>query len=188
VTRKQLVGVAGVTLAVALVGTRFFAAAAETAARGRANACRSLAPSALPPLLASGDPPDFELPDATGKTWSLRALRGRPVLLNFWATWCAPCIEEMPSMEELARRVGDDAVILAVSVDTEWDKVKRFFGGRGTRMSVLLDAPGEVPKKYGTTKYPESFLIDSGGKIRHYIVNTRNWNQAEAALCLESLR
>ena len=71
--------------------------------------------------------PDFELQDATGQKLSLRSLRGKPVLLNFWATWCAPCVEEMPSLENLAGRVGDSLHVVTVSVDEDWETVKKFF-------------------------------------------------------------
>lgn len=91
-------------------------------------------------------------------------------------------------MEDLAQRVEGRAVVLAVSVDKEWQAIKNHFGARGTAISVLLDKEGVVPKRYGTEKYPESFLIDSEGKIRHYFINKRNWGEAEAALCLDSVR
>lgn len=133
--------------------------------------------------------PDFEAKDASGKTWKLSQLRGKPVLLNFWATWCPPCVEEMPSMEELARRLGGRATVLAVSVDEGWDVVHKFFGSRGTPLSLLLDETKEIPKKlYGTEKYPETFLIDAEGRVRHHFVNTRKWDKAEAIFCVESVR
>jgi len=90
-------------------------------------------------------------------------------------------------MEDLARTVGDQAVVLAVSVDEDWDKLKKFFP-RGTPLSVLLDSSKDLPKRYGTEKYPETYLIDAQGQVRHYFVNTRKWGEPEAALCLESLR
>jgi cytochrome c biogenesis protein CcmG/thiol:disulfide interchange protein DsbE len=185
-TRRFWGGV-GVAAAIALVAWLFLDATANTAAATRFNACRSLTPDAVPLALQNREAPDFELPDASGKKWSLRSLRGRPVLLNFWATWCPPCIEEMPSMEDLARAIGDDAVVLAVSVDEDWDALRRFFP-RGTPLSLLLDLSKEIPKKYGTEKYPETYLIDAKGQVRHYFVNTRKWSSPEAAQCLESLR
>ncbi len=185
---RQLIGLGLVAMSMGLVATKFLAAAGHNARAARDNACAALNPDPLPALLQAKDPPDFELPDASGKMWSLRSLRGRPVLLNFWATWCPPCVEEMPSMEDLAQRVEGRAVVLAVSVDKEWQAIKNHFGARGTAISVLLDKEGVVPKRYGTEKYPESFLIDSEGKIRHYFINKRNWGEAEAALCLDSVR
>ncbi len=192
-TGRQLLGLGIVAVAMGIVATRFLEAASDNADKARVNACKALDPDPLPPQLRDQDAPDFELPDATGKTWSLRALRGRPVLLNFWFTTCPPCIEEVPSLEDLARRVGDNAVVLAVSVDegsggeVAWPAIKKFFP-RGTPLSVLLDSSKAVPKRYGTEKFPETYLIDAAGKVRHYFVNKKNWSLAEAALCLESLR
>lgn len=91
-------------------------------------------------------------------------------------------------MEQLAQRLGDRAVVLAVSVDESWDVVKGFFGARGTPLSLLLDVSKDVPKRYGTEKYPESFLIDSQGHVRQYFINKRKWDVGEALACIESAR
>jgi peroxiredoxin len=188
ISGRQLLGLGIVAISMGIVSTKFLRAAAENAEASRRNACQALAPNPLPALLQGREAPDFELPDASGKKWSLRSLRGQTVLLNFWATWCPPCVEEMPSMEDLARRIGDRAVILAVSVDKDWDAIKRHFGAHGTALSVLLDEEGNTPKLFGTEKYPESFLIDPTGKVRHFFVNKRDWGKAEAVLCLDSVR
>lgn len=185
--QRRLVALLIVAACAALVGTEFFRATSETADATRGNACRTMSPDPIPAALRNQDAPDFDLPDVTGRRWSLRSLRGRPVLLNFWATWCPPCVEEMPSLEDLARAVGDRAVVLAVSVDEDWDTLKRFFP-RGTPLSVLLDQSKALPKRYGTEKYPETYLIGADGQVRHYFINTRKWGEPEAAACLESLR
>jgi len=185
---RHLVPVALTAVAVAFVAVRFAAAAHDTLARTRGGACTALKPDPLPPFLANGPTPDFQLPDATGHTVSLSAQRGHPVLLNFWATWCPPCVEEVPSLEDLARRLdGTDLRLLAVSVDDDWGAVRRFFV-KGSAIGVLLDASHEVPKKFGTEKYPESFLIDAAGRVRYYFINKRDWSRPEAVACLESLR
>jgi peroxiredoxin len=186
-TGRQGLGLAIVTLTMGFVGVSFLRGAENTAEAGRTNACRAMRPDAIPAPLVGKEAPDFQLKDASGKVWSLKALRGRPVLLNFWATWCPPCVEEIPGMEELARRVGDRAVVLAVSVDEDWDTVKRFFP-RGTSLSVLLDTSKNVPKSYGTEKYPETFLIGADGQIKHAFISQRKWDAHEAALCLEGSR
>ena len=176
------------TAALAFIGARFFQATHEGLAKTRANACRALAPDPVPDFLRNRDAPDFTLPDASGKMISLHAQKGHPVLVNFWATWCPPCIEEVPSMEALARSIEKtDIRLLAVSVDENWDIVKRFFAG-GTKMGVLLDTTKEVPKSFGTEKFPETFLVDASGKVRHYFINKRDWSRPEAIACLESLR
>ena len=172
----------------AFMSVRFFQATHEGLEKARANACRALAPDPVPAFLLNREAPDFQLPDATGKMVSLSAQRGHPVLVNFWATWCPPCVEEVPAMEDLARRIEKtDIRMLAVSVDESWDIVKRFFAN-GTKMGVLLDVSKNVPKSFGTEKFPESFMVDASGKVRHYFINKRDWSKPEALACLESLR
>lgn len=185
---RRLIGVALTVGAIAVVAVQFFAATGEALERTRAAACRALKPDPIPASLVNVEAPDFELPDANGKMISLRSQRGHPVLLNFWATWCPPCTEEMPSLESLAAGLeGSDIRTLAVTVDEGWTEVRNFFV-RGTRLGVLLDASKEVPKRYTTEKYPETFFIDSKGHIRHYFINKRDWSKPEVIACLESLR
>ncbi len=185
---RRLAPVALTAVAMAFVAVRFLAATHDTLARTRGGACLALKPDPLPPVLAGAATPDFQLPDTSGHTVSLSAQRGHPVLLNFWATWCPPCVDEVPSLEDLARRIdGTDLRLLAVSVDDDWNAIRRFFV-KGSAMGVLLDTSHDVPKKFGTTQYPESFLIDAAGRVRYYFINKRDWSRPEAVACLESLR
>ena len=186
VDARRALTVAIVALATATLAVRFLAGAARTAAAARESACRALAPDPLAPKLR-GQAPDFELADAAGKQWSLRALRDRPVLVSFWATWCPPCVDEMPSLETLAHRLGDRATILAVSVDDSWDAIRKFFPS-GTALTVLLDPTRQVPASFGTSQFPESFLIDRSGHVRYAFINQRNWSIPEAADCIEDVR
>jgi peroxiredoxin len=184
---RGLIPVALTAAAIAFVAVRFMAGAHETLTRTRDGACQALDPAPVPAALAKGAP-DFELPDANGKMVSLRGQLGHPVLVNFWATWCQPCIDEVPSLEDLARKLkGTDLRFLAVSVDDSWEPIRRFFS-RGTDIGVLLDVKHDVPKSFGTEKYPESFMIDAQGRVRYYFINKRDWSRAEAVTCLESLR
>lgn len=183
---RRALAVAIVAVATATLAVRFFAGAAWTAAAARNSACGTLMPDPLAPKLR-GLAPDFDLADASGKKWSLHALRGRPVLVSFWATWCPPCVQEMPSLEALARRLGDRATILAVSVDENWEAIRKFFP-KGTPLTVLLDPSRAAPASYGTSQFPESFLIDPSGHVRYAFINQRDWSVPEAAACIEDLR
>jgi len=185
----QRVGPIVVTvLAMTFVAVRFVGGARDTLARTRDGACVALQPDPLPEALRNGATPDFQLPDAAGHTVSLSQQKGHPVLLNFWATWCPPCVDEVPSLEDLARRLkGTDIRMLAVSVDDEWDQIRRFFA-KGSDIGVLLDKSHDIPKKFGTEKFPETFMIDSAGRLRYYFINKRDWSRPEAVACLESLR
>jgi thiol-disulfide isomerase/thioredoxin len=185
--RRRLAVLVIVVPAVAFLTARFIHAAGNRARAMRSEACRALNPQKMVAgkVKPGDEAPDFNLKDAQGKPWSLKGLRGRPVLLNFWATWCPPCVEEMPSLENLSRRVGDRLQVVTVSLDEDWETVKKFFP-RGTGLSILLDVEKEVPKRYGTEKYPETFLIDSSGRLQQLFYQAK-WDSAEAALCLETL-
>jgi peroxiredoxin len=175
-------------LAIGFVTVRFFAAASSTLALTRENACRAFAPDPIPAALQGVEAPNFELPDANGKMVSLRAQKGHPVAVNFWATWCPPCVEEVPSFESFAAAIeGTDMRLLAVSVDDDWDAIRKFFV-KGTKIGVLLDKSHTIPKTFGTTQYPETYFLDSQGHVRYYFANSRNWSKPEAVACLESLR
>lgn len=129
--------------------------------------------------------PDFELPALDGGTVRLSQLRGKIVFLNFWATWCAPCREEMPSMERLNRELNDpELVMLAVSVDEGGEAaVREFLADLPHSYRVLLDASTATRRlgtrtgaSYGITGVPETFLIDRNGYIVEHIVGPRNWS------------
>jgi thiol-disulfide isomerase/thioredoxin len=186
--RGVLVAAALTVLAVGFIAVRFFAAASTTLAMTRENACRAFAPDPIPGALQNVEAPNFELPDAAGRKVSLRAQKGHPVAVNFWATWCPPCVEEVPSLESFAASLeGTDMRLLAVSVDDDWDAIRRFFV-KGTKIGVLLDQSHTIPKTFGTTQYPETYFLDGEGHVRYYFANSRNWSKPEAVACLESLR
>jgi peroxiredoxin len=157
--------------------------------RSHEAACEVLQPSLTNPQLGElpQAAPDFTLKDYAGREVRLSSLRGQVVLLNFWATWCNTCVVEMPSMELLARKLRDKPFrLLAVSVDDDRPTVRKFFA-RGTKLQVLLDSSRDIPKKYGTEKFPESFLIDKEGNVRYYVVSSRDWDRPEVGACIDSL-
>jgi peroxiredoxin len=187
-TWRRVLPAALTALSIAFIAVRFVGGARDTLARTRDGACVALAPDPLPDFLRNGATPDFQLPDAAGRTVSLSQQKGHPVFLNFWATWCPPCVDEVPALEDLARRLkGTDMRMIAVSVDDDWEKIRQFFA-KGSDIGVLLDISHDVPKKFGTEKYPETFLIDAAGRIRYYFINKRDWSRPETMACLESLR
>ncbi len=157
--------------------------------RAHASACEALQAAPTNPVLGRipVDAPDFELPNFTGQLVKLSALRGSVVLVNFWATWCQTCAVEIPSMEQLAVKMqGKPFRMLAVSIDEDWPVVREFFP-KGTPLEVLLDKHKTTPPRYGTEKFPESFIVDKEGKIRYYVISDRDWNQPDIASCLDSL-
>jgi peroxiredoxin len=122
--------------------------------------------------------PDFTLPALDGPERSLAALRGRVVLLNFWATWCKPCEDEMPAMQRLhARLAGPDFELLAVSVDTGDDEVRAFRDRLALTFPILRDPDQTAAGAYQTFRFPESWLIDRDGTLVARYVGPREWDE-----------
>lgn len=117
--------------------------------------------------------PDFELQDGQGNTVRLSDLRGQPVLVNFWASWCPPCQAEMPAMQAVHERYAEEGfVILAVNAtaqDREAAAVD-FATSRGLTFPILFDRSGEASRLYETRALPSSFFIDSQGIIQEVVV------------------
>jgi thiol-disulfide isomerase/thioredoxin len=205
----RLVGLLIALVVVGLVGVNFVQAVQPAVEHERKAArdegCMPMEPTAENPKLGKLPvmAPDIQAQDYTGKMVPLSAYRGKVVLLNFWASWCPPCVEEMPSMDRLQRLFPKDLVVLAVSSDNGWKDILEFFKAEGTKMTVLWDpaaapdakagddAPsgkvGALSMSYGTDKLPESYLIDRDGTIRYYVVNTRNWASPDAQRCIRKL-
>ena len=122
-------------------------------------------------------PLQFDLEKMTGGTLKVSELRDKVVFLNFWATWCPPCVEEMPSIRRLNEKLEGDKnfKMLLVSADESWEPVRKFFGAEGAPFTVLLDPEGEIAKKYGTTRFPETYVIIDG-QIKAFIEGPRDWD------------
>lgn len=116
-----------------------------------------------------GKAPAFTAADEAGKPVALADFAGKPVLVNVWASWCAPCLQELPEMDKLAARLADTgAVVLAINIDDKAENGKRFQTKLGlTHLRVAFDPGKTVPKAFGVDAMPTSFVIDGGGVIRH---------------------
>ena len=125
--------------------------------------------------------PDFTLVDLAGQKTRLSDLKGKVVLVNFWATWCPPCREEIPSMADLNRiMAGKPFRMLAISIDQGGkEAVESFFRQSKTILPALLDTDGAVSKLYGTTGVPETFVIDRKGVIIKKVIGALNWSDRE---------
>jgi len=121
--------------------------------------------------------PDFSLTDMQGQQVSLSQYKGQVVVLNFWATWCPPCREEMPSMEKLYRDYKDKGlVMLAVNVEENGRKaVAGFLQRQPYSFPILLDTQSVAQNTYGVFRFPESFIIDRNGVVVEKIIGARDW-------------
>lgn len=122
--------------------------------------------------------PDFTVSDGQ-KTVSLSQFRGKTVVLNFWATWCGPCVQEVPSIMALQKQLGDKVVILAVSTDVDEDAYKNFTEKRMQGLLTVRDGDRKSSSLYGTYAYPETFVIDKDGVIRRKFIGPQEWTNAE---------
>ncbi len=119
---------------------------------------------------------------------SLDSLAGRVVLLNFWATWCEPCEQEMPAMERLYRSLPRDRFeMLAISIDDEPSKVAEFVDRYSLTFPILLDPGKQVAERYQTMGVPESLLVDGSGRVVERYVGPREWDASEYVDRIEQL-
>jgi len=118
--------------------------------------------------------------DLSGKAWRLSELRGKVVVLNFWATWCEPCREEMPSLQALAQRFPDTVVVLAINLKESPEQVQRFAQNNGITLPLLLDPQGSTTRQWGVRIYPSTVLIDPKGQPRQLVRGGLDWALPEA--------
>jgi len=120
--------------------------------------------------------PDFSLKDAYGKPLSLSSLKGKVVLVNFWATWCPPCKAEMPSMNRLYNEIRSRGFeIVAISTDNSISPVKDFLAKNRIDFPVLFDETKSVTRQYHVFSMPTTFLIDRGGMIVEKFYGEEDW-------------
>ena len=132
--------------------------------------------------------PAFELPTPDGKTLGLAGVQGKVVLLNFWATWCPPCREEMPSMERLYRELRDQGLaILAVDVQESPKQVARFMRDFQLSFPAVLDTDGKVSGLYSVRGLPTTVLIDRRGRVAGHAIGPRDWASPQAVALVRAL-
>jgi thiol-disulfide isomerase/thioredoxin len=154
-------------------------------------ACSSDPPQAPPAgPVAPGQPaPDFTLSDLDGRSYTLSQLRGKVVIVNFWASWCPPCRAEMPSMEQLHRELsGKGLVMLAINIEKEGrSTVPKFLAATPHSFPVLLDDREVVQRRYGVNKFPESFIVRKDGVIDDKIIGAIDWADPSAVAYFRDL-
>ena len=114
------------------------------------------------------------------RTVTLSQFKGQVVVLNFWATWCPPCIEEMPSLVQMQQRMKTKGVtVLAVSVDVDQDNYQRFLKDHNVNLLTVRDADQKSNALYGTFKFPETYMIDRNGVVRRKFIGAVDWTEPE---------
>lgn len=133
------------------------------------------------PVATVGKPaPDFDTLDLDGKVWSLSKLKGKVVFVNFWATWCSPCREEMPSMQKLYTKLPKDKFeMIALFNNDKKPAVRNFVSQLGLTFPILSDEHNFAGTKYGLTGLPETFIVDKQGVIREKIIGPAKWDSPE---------
>ena len=141
---------------------------------------------ARPPRIGT-QAPDFTAQDSDRKV-ILSDLRGKVVVLNFWATWCPPCVEEMPSLIQMSQKLNDKGVlVLGVSIDVDADAYHKFLTEHKVTFLTVRDADHRVPDLYGTFKWPESYVIGRDGIVRRKFIGPVDWTSPEVVDFLTKL-
>ncbi len=123
--------------------------------------------------------PQFTVQDSDRKI-ALNDFKGKIVVLNFWATWCPPCVEELPSLIQMQQQMKDKGiVVLAISVDEDKNTYDQFLKEHNVSLLTVRDADQKSNDLYGTLKFPETYIIDRSGVVRRKFIGPVDWNQPD---------
>ncbi len=130
-----------------------------------------------PPVVNAGDKaPDFRVTTESGKTITRDNFGGKLLVLNFWASWCPPCVEETPSLEEFSRQFGPQGVVvLGISNDRNEGQYRRFLQRFHIDFETSRDPENNISASYGTFQLPETYLIDRNGRVVEKVISNQNW-------------
>jgi len=131
-------------------------------------------------VVAGDSAPEFSVTAEGGRTVTLPNFGGKLLVLNFWATWCPPCVEEMPSLVQMQQRLKDRGItVLAVSVDADGDAYHRFLKDHKIDFLTVRDPDMKSSNLYGSFKWPETYIIDRQGIVRRKFIGAVDWGQPE---------
>lgn len=170
----------------AIVGAQAAAYGAYRLVEGRRSSPLTEGDFEVEPL--NGQAPDLTLIHADGSALRLSELKGKVVVLHFWATWCEPCARELPALLTFAEQVAPKGVtLLALSLDTSWDNVATFFKGEIPSV-VVRGTTGKEAEAYNVTPIPQTFFLNSSGEIELMARGARDWTRRTAARTVLALR
>ena len=143
-------------------------------------ATAALAEQTLTVVPGKVEAPDFTLQDTSGKTHTLSDYRGRPVIINFWTTWCPPCREELPSMNRAWHMIEKEGIaLLAINMGEDEDTIFIFSADYPTDFPVLMDRSGEVIEQWPVKGLPTTYVIAPDGRIAYRAIGSREWDAKE---------
>ncbi len=135
--------------------------------------------------------PDFKITDLAGKDFDLTPLKGKILIINFWASWCEPCIEEVPSLISLVKKLDGQVELLAISGDSDKGEIVSFLKSfpdlQGDHMTLLWDQDKSVVKKFGVERLPETFIVGRDLKLVKKVVGSVRWDHAESVNFFQDL-
>ena len=134
-----------------------------------------------PRIVEAGDTaPDFKVVTDQGDTITRAQFGGKLLVLNFWATWCPPCIEEAPSLDQFQREYGPKGVVVvAVSIDRNEKLYRQFLARTSPSFQTFRDPSADISESYGTFQIPETYIIDRSGKVLEKVISNQNWMDPE---------
>ncbi len=134
------------------------------------------------------DAPEFSILTDSGMTVSKANFGGKVLVLNFWATWCPPCIDEMPSLSQLHDQMNEQGVVvLGISVDEDPAVYQSFVANHGISFLTARDPAAKISADYGTFRYPETYIITADGKVAQKLVGPANWTDPQMIGYIKSL-
>lgn len=151
--------------------------------------------SLVPPESPSGSlaflsaAPELPVFDRSGKKTDLTKEKGRLVIIHFWASWCPPCVEEIPALSRFWERYRGrtDIVLYAVSVDRNWEAIEQFTRKNPNRLPIYHDLNSSTSRRFGTTQYPETYIANKRGRVLHRVQGAISWDDPEIRRRIDQL-
>ena len=131
--------------------------------------------------------PPIELFTPDGTPFTLASLRGKVVLVNFWATWCEPCVTEMPSLQRLRDQLAPRFEVLGVNYQEGPARIKAFVDKSGVSFPIVRDTDGAIAKSWGARIFPASYVVDRAGSVRHVLIGGADWTSPELVTTIRKL-